>query len=1329
LKNKVMNYQETLDSLSNDIETTFIDWYYQYKAKNNPGYSDFINQRSCLEKIYKYCTFRYFKSNNLRLLFDDLKRQGWVNYDDGIGCKAWQKIFQRLIIENKIILSFDFDFQTASNIISLGNKKAHQTLYENEFNIIEINNFFSQTVISFFVNSLNQINWVEDSLFPNLFQKNSADSVIHILNNKYLRPAPVKSIEVIDETYWSGILEKINGRSHIVYESIFKRCHSFYVQEYIALELSKSQTVLAEIDTIENPFLVNDIEGRYISQSFSNLFYTFKDITLLKILGASGEGKTVLFTKISRWLSQKGLPTYRINDFEETTLSQINSIVTSSDRAIFIIDTASDYELVLNKLYLLQEDFKFKNILFVITDQPERYNKCLKEGNKCFDNLFTEKYTLSYKNSKANLRQFYEHLIKYYNLSSFEKKELCELFEADSNKTLEVRWSEFNKIINDSNTPEFDWVIFDNICMKQGKIEFKELYTLIASFTIFKDLQKGVPLSFLQRNYYPQYSMQQIADFINNECQGYISEKQNLVRLWKERNSLEFIEEPSNRIRSGEIIKAYLEQMLSDESFCLDSINMYVLRNIHREFDKEDAFVSMPKKDRTGLFYKYADRNTDKIEIGKCLMEVLYLTDNIKEKIDVAELMFELDETSIHTITKLAQLYLFDGQHSFAIRYLNIGIGLDPFNSFVIRLEMKFYDKIKYPINFFERVKSVDSLDDETLYYVMINVNKLEVFVQDQFSEAIQAGDFTNRSLKVKQACLNLLLYQKKYQEAKSFSDKYFVFKEKRILDIMIQYEILSGLRAWSEAEELLKSSLIELPSYPSLYILLLKTYRKILRTGVLNKSTIKENQEWCLSKLNEMNIDSVEKNTESAKYLLENHNDRESHQRAKELLEHNITQYQDNTHSTTELAILYQRSEHFRNIDFSINLLKDFISQKLEYENKDYKNIKRRRDNDLTAVNVVLATAYIQKGDQDSLLKAKEVLEKIENKNPGNDSTYLRLLEVYSLLNDIDNVNRILTIVSNAKERFSGQFSFSNMAHFYYTIQSPGGIANILDTLIEKFPNNHVLLNQAVNALLILTSHYQESDSEEQAEMIDKAIGYSEKAYLLNQDNTHAIRNLVYLYDKEILGKQSDFLFQRNLYFSLFMKKAGESMFMLEILEKLFCHEPRLVAVYMDQNIKYEYLSDLDKARYLSLKKKIYTKLNFGDGILRLDTLMNEIQKKSNYTKKTELQKIIQDYWRRTFRPRPIKPIDFISLSLSGVVIKNDSSLQKNCFITYNNKYYLCPNSFQMKNKSIVYFSLCTDGIQTLALFPEPFFPFSQDVKKYIFENLPSNLNLLSHY
>jgi hypothetical protein len=414
---------------------------------------------------------------------------------------------------------------------------------------------------------------------------------------------------------------------------------------------------------------------------------------LIKILSGKGEGKSTFLMHIAKTLAEQFHIFYCISNKEIDNLSACLPQPLDSKPLLFFFDDSRHHKDALERYgKLMNVSYNERAWGIILAERESRYEK-----REEAESLFENRFTVSFRNSRANKEKFFDKL---FTILSDEKLipegdyiELKNQFVSNEKLTLVecVRQLYRQLAVNKKLKIPEDWEDWENYIKKNPLYKnLFNLYMVVATFDMFGI---GVPIQFSSEKYLPDCNPGLIIKALDrkNIFSSPIYIENGFLKLRHESMADWYFEEEDHR----EIASYFFDDFLDHIE---DRFSAYLFRNLHGhpEFITTDFLSQLLLPDRSEKILRaYLNIAIDNDERGKTTIELCKVMLNNKaankdrftvknEVIAILERRLQENGDDKHAGTFLGGLYTNQGRFAEAEKRLNKVLELDPNNSFAL---------------------------------------------------------------------------------------------------------------------------------------------------------------------------------------------------------------------------------------------------------------------------------------------------------------------------------------------------------------------------------------------------------------------------------------------------------------------------------------------------------------------------------------------------------------------------------------------------------------------------------------------------------------------
>lgn len=996
----------------------------------------------------------------------------------------------------------------------------HTPSWRTNETVVEVNDCL-QEVVNWFFHRRGETDWYERRIQPELDR--AAQSILAQIRSGDTRnevsEVPLGLIK-IDKLYWENLLSETSIDKKEIYLNFLLKADESYTHHYIANE-GKLNTHLCE--TLESQRLETYSGGRMFKSTINELLFEKHDSTnadyevvkrkLIKVFAPSGEGKTVLLTKIAYKYStqqEKHFIVYWIDSINEKIIEYLyHEITTKNVPVLILLDTPSQYDSDLTHSWnnLIKSVTRVPFIV-VFADQKDRYQRTLlNKSHKDLEYYFQEKYQIHFNldmHDRTMLTERFQEALSFGKVQ-IPKEHISESFFRNDSLSTRERIREIikeNKLMIKVLHRD-DWDTFEIITSKPKYEKFEKLFPFIATFSLF-DI--GVPIDLFENGYIEGLSSYEIRTFVSSDSQNIIRlTQENKLILRHEQISKWYFDDERNRDKGKDIYRSFIKKF----RFVTDSEGYYLFRNTHAKIQEKDFlrdcitpglrkivlvnFVNQTQFDET------TKANVTRARLTLCKLEISY-----SEKIKWIDPLIALDATNIYPRVHKIHLLIQRERFEEAMAEIELIRDNNEFGHYVIELELKLSQSGERLLEMIKRMVG----DDMELFQLITNYGnyKLEDVLSTLMRKGIDMNDPLNKwrlaHYYFKSSCFDfaITLLKELCEVDKSPSSVHLLLFQCyfQIGELDKAEEVLIHAKSFNEEED-------------SYYVNLSKLYRSeeyeqkyeaVVYEKMLTLFSAKDRYP--------VLVRSCHFRLEYAKWCYYKHPfDKQRHEEAERVLLGTLeTLDPSHLYTKTELGVFYQVSRFRSNLMLSIKYLEDACSAE---------------EKELEFSKGILCTAYRLMNSPIYYQKAKDLLMSMIAKEPDKISTLLALVDVHHYFGDSENEEktreRILVspasrnkdiIILSEKYKQWGDYDMS--------------LACLETRIDDKCTDRKILINAADNLLqkFYLIRADVTIETNKKNELLETAIGYLTR--ISNYENDLYLHLVIKLHDAFLYDMKMDY-------------------------------------------------------------------------------------------------------------------------------------------------------------------------------------------------------------
>lgn len=1143
---------------------------------------------------------------------------------------------------------------------------------------------------------------------------------------QYLTRVHDSSTEIVALTkeYWS---DKYNYAIEIrdeIYENIFLRTDESYTHSFVALEaMENSQFCDALTDQSFKVTQFGQDENLVFEELLQHSLNSSKR-SLINIFAPSGEGKSVLLSKIGYYYAQKShidCGVYYLSNINVQVIEELRSILEAAVIPIIIlIDTPSQYDVDLTASWNNLRYVKCATSFVVITtDQRLRYQKrLLNSKRKDFESPFSEVHNFEFfLDIQERDAQFEKVRMTLVNKGiSFSDDLIKNTFFTRKDLTIRERIRSIVRACNirGSALHVDDWEIYNEITIGTFFDKFNVLFPLTAIFSFF---EVGVPLELFDNYYFDGIESFSVHAFLNTDSRNVIriSQDRKLV-LRHEEVAKWYFEDKDHRELATTLVEKFLRRF-SEKN---DLAGCYLFRNAHSQIQKSFLSPVLPPERRQMILENFVAKTeyneTTKVDIGKVRIALSKLETILEKKISWLDPIIDLNSEDVHARTLKIGLLIQQGEE-----------GVEEAESLLDDLKTKgCYDSYVFSLE-----KSLRKIQGRVLPLAELLSGRgdRDTILREIASERARKGridevmtifqdvgyDINDPVSQMIAARFHINLGDDK--RAIELLEQIVQRDSKDIPAALLLSEIHCRNEQWSKAESTLVRALFNEPSrIVAVKVTLAKLYRNEYyidqdESGTYEKAALLFSDKHRSDSL----MRSEQYRTEYAKWCYERHpHDKSYHQIAVDVLWGTINEINEaHFYSYLGLGTIYQESEFFKDLKKAQHVLERGLEKVPSHES--------------VSLKVALATAYMKIGTQETWHKALELLQKTIGSDQANGSAELALLKVYHYFGENKKELELAREIASNRRIHLG--AIIHISEDYLTRGLVDLAIECIVACMEVHPKNYKLLNQAGKLLLTKRnpSRYDTRSQSTNNILVKRAIDYLIESKEINANSLHTRTLLISAYDSFSIDQNSEvslyneIVSKRNKEIQEFYALAPGNIFLMLTLSKIFIKSNnRRLAIRLLDSLDFTALKDEDKIKIVTQKKAALVAFNDIHHISLMDSIVDEIESNNIHISRKVRQDFRKVHFAQRYNYCLLEKYNVGTVNLDGIsVLDHDSG-----------KSYPISGKFTLQNKvktgGKIYFAtyLVSNRIKINNI--EPFFDestFQPDIESA----LPEMLNMIN--
>lgn len=1075
----------------NKVIDTYATWKLTWYAHRD----SLIESRTCVEQLlkaiitYKYHAIVAFDGDAFKYIKAQLPQ---CNFRDNFQAGDCLKI----VFDANFISDTDQKEYTVINY--QGNDFTHgpYSIEELDGHVVHANLqkalhwFFTQ----FLKSDEQNPNWERDLIEPAL---EKAEQLLRLRKKEHN-----EDVIVLNSAYWIALRKKSVGDQKAIYEKFILEAQENDTHRFVALEARDNKDAYKQL--LHREYRVK----RVLDQEQLSFGVLFKEAqsqvekVLIKIHGKSGEGKTVLLSKLAHVLSHDdSLQILYIRSVTDLAIESLQEKISRATKPVYVfIDTPSQYETgLINKWKIIYDAIIPFPVVVIIADQKARYQRvlCSIDVVRNFDRFFHQSFEVEFlpaESETAALFNLVEAVIQA-RKPGLKIPSIKRLFQLQ--KHLTAREKVFEIIskykIDIDWTHRFDWETFGGITSRPEFSRFSELFKFVAIFSRFGI---PVPISLFDYGYFPGINGSQVYSFLTRS-QDIILLQDEKLQLRHEHVSRWYFNDIEHQQEAIATFKSFLRTftILYDHDGC------YLLRNISRVLLTKFGSEKVPANEIMQALETYSKRTVltkqTKENILKTLMTLVSLEGDADQQLEWLDQIIRIEKKDFHARTKKMAILLELGDREACGEVLSEIKQIGYYDTYILAQELILHNGKKSVLDIADELREWPDhqgiLWDIALWCVSLDRYDLAVDIYERTA-------FARETILLKMFRAKYYFRMEKLDKASNELQEILLLDAADIPASLLLFEILFSEGKCNEAETVLDNArLANLGcSASAIYVSLAKLYRSKIyeiqhgQTVAYLKSKNLFDGRHEIPEL----MHSMQFRTEYAKWCYERHEDsKEMHLEAISILEGTLREIESNhIHSITELGLIYKRKIVY-DLDKSTEILirgfeVDFMENHVPFR-------------------VVLASNLILKGETEGLEEARKILDKAARIDPTESSIYKGQMFLYAKTGKVQ-------LYEQAHKNYLKLASVSaktvNSIATNYLNHGRKDLAwACVEEKLKQEPTNYFLLNLSAT---ILFEQTRDTPGYESNEMLDLAVDRLLKSNDEDPQNPITLHLLIVVYD-----------------------------------------------------------------------------------------------------------------------------------------------------------------------------------------------------------------------